>query len=114
MLKSMEQREVRQDEMRMRMRSRLLPEPDEQPAPAPAPPEPECVTPEELARRWHVSPTTIRRWFRDEPGVLQWGEAISRPGRKRAHLSMRIPLAVAERVWRRMASKGSSRPWASR
>lgn len=73
-----------------------------EPAPIAKPVEPEYYTPEELARRWHVSPNTIRRWFRDEPGVIQWGCAVSRPGKKRAHLSMRIPFAVAERVRRRM------------
>jgi hypothetical protein len=84
---------------------------DRRPAPAepavttsaPAPNiEAEYTTPEQLAKRWHVSPTTIRRWFKDEPDVLVWGTAESRPGRKRAHLSMRIPAHVVERVRRRM------------
>lgn len=63
----------------------------------------ESYTPEELGKRWGVSGNTIRRWFRQESGVLQWGRADSRPGKKRAHLSMRIPAHVAERVRRRMS-----------
>jgi len=64
----------------------------------------ECFyTPEQLAKKWAVSVNTIRAWFRDEPGVLKWGRTDSRPGKKRAHLSLRIPPAVAERVRRRMS-----------
>src|SRR6476620_4778523 len=101
-----ERQEAREAVMRMKMRRRMPPEPEPVAAAVPAaPPEPECVTPEELARRWHVSPTTIRRWFRDEPGVLKWGTAVSRPGKKRAHLSMRIPFSVVERLQRRMAAR---------
>jgi len=59
-------------------------------------------TPEELANELHVSPNTIRSWFKDESDVLQWGRKDSRPGRQRAYLSMRIPHHVAERVIRRM------------
>jgi hypothetical protein len=59
--------------------------------------------PEQLAKKWGVSVATIRRWFRDEPGVLKWGRTDSKPGRKRAHLSLRIPPAVAERVRLRMS-----------
>jgi hypothetical protein len=103
MLRTTAEREAREAVMRMRMQRLNQPEPVAADAPPAVPAAPECVTPEELARRWHVSPTTIRRWFRDEPGVIQWGRADSRPGKKRAHLSMRIPLAVVERVRRRMA-----------
>jgi methylphosphotriester-DNA--protein-cysteine methyltransferase len=101
MLRSAEQMEVREAAMRMKLQQT---EPvAAAPALVKAAPEREWVTAGELAVRWHVSPTTIRRWFRDEPGVVCWGRAESRPGKKRAHLSMRIPLAVAERVRRRMA-----------
>jgi len=111
MVRSPERREEREAAMRVKYRHQeaepVAVVPVENPPPAAVapspPPAPECVTPEELARRWHVSPTTIRRWFRDEPGVIQWGRAISRPGKPRAHLSMRIPLHVVERVRRRMA-----------
>jgi hypothetical protein len=60
-------------------------------------------TPDQVAKRWGVSVATIRRWFREEPGVLQWGRRDSKPGKKRAHLSMRIPPEVEERVRRRMS-----------
>lgn len=65
--------------------------------------EPKCYTAPELAKLWHVSATTIRRWFREEVGVLQWGRADSKPGRKRAYLSQRIPADVAARMRTRMA-----------
>jgi hypothetical protein len=74
-----------------------------EPAKASVAPVREYYTAPELALRWHVSPTTIRRWFRDEPGVIRWGVAVSRPGAKRAHQSLRIPLAAVERVRRRMS-----------
>lgn len=54
--------------------------------------------PEELAKLWRKSPTTIRKWFRDEPGVIKEGNAVSRPGRKRARQMLNIPRSVAERV----------------
>jgi hypothetical protein len=65
--------------------------------------EPEYYTAEELARRWKVSSTTIRRWFRKEPGVMKWGRTQSKPGKKRAYLSLRIPREVVERVRRRLS-----------
>ena len=51
----------------------------------------------ELAKRWHLSRSTIREWFLAEPGVL----VVTRPGRrsrKRLLTNMRIPQSVAERV----------------
>jgi len=54
----------------------------------------------ELAARWHLSRSTIRDWFLQEPGVL----LIERQGRrngKRALTNMRIPQSVAERVHRK-------------
>lgn len=54
--------------------------------------------PEELARLWRRSPTTIRKWFREEPGVLKHGNPVSVPGKKRAHQSLNIPGSIATRV----------------
>lgn len=108
MLRSPEQIAAREEVLRTKMR-RLAPaavEPTPAPAPAAAAPQvEEMITAGVLAKRWHVSPTTIRRWFRDEPGVVLWGRADSRPGKKRAHLSMRIPLSVIERVQRRLGRR---------
>ncbi len=54
----------------------------------------------ELAKRWHLSRSTIRDWFLDEPGVL----VVTRTGRrsdKRTLTNLRIPQSVAERVHRK-------------
>lgn len=58
-------------------------------------------TPMELAEAWGVSPDTIRKLFRDEPGVLKLGRAGSRF--RRSYFSLRIPQEVAERVHRRLS-----------
>ena len=66
-------------------------------------PEERFYTPERLGKKWSVSPQTIREWFKEEDGVLKWGRTESKPGKKRAHISLRIPPEVAERVRRRMS-----------
>jgi hypothetical protein len=59
-------------------------------------------TPTELAEKWGVSAETVRSIFRAEPDVLK----IKKPGTnsKRAYVTLRIPLAVAERVHRRLSA----------
>jgi len=59
--------------------------------------------PDELAELWGVSVDTIRKLFRDVPGVL----VIDRPEKmhKRGYCSMRIPESVAKRVYEKL-SKG--------
>jgi hypothetical protein len=52
----------------------------------------------ELAEAWNVSTDFIRDLFRDEAEVIRW--VRSRPGRRR-YIVVRIPAAVAERVYRR-------------
>jgi len=52
----------------------------------------------ELADAWNVSHDFIRDLFRDEANVVRW--ARNRPGR-RHYVVMRIPAAVAERVYLR-------------
>lgn len=56
------------------------------------------LTPRELAQGWGLSDDTIRRWFEDEPGVLKGGVDGSR-GRRRK-IFLRIPVSVAQRVYR--------------
>lgn len=58
-------------------------------------------TVEELAALWKLSDDTIRRLFRDEPGVLVLGRE-KRPG-KRRHMTLRIPESVALRVLSRLS-----------
>jgi hypothetical protein len=54
-------------------------------------------TPKELAAAWKLSEDTIRRLFRDEPGVFKIG--TSNPRGKRGYVTLRIPESVALRVF---------------
>jgi hypothetical protein len=60
--------------------------------------------PEELAESWGLHPSTIRRLFEDEPGVLLIGEPSRRVGRalRRSYFTMRIPESVVDRVQLRL------------
>lgn len=48
----------------------------------------EHFTPQELAAIWKLDETTIRRIFQDEPGVLKFGKANRRDG-KRDYVTLR-------------------------
>jgi len=54
--------------------------------------------PKELAKCWKLDPSTIRRMFQDQPGVLKLGKSNRRDG-KRDYVTLRIPQSVAERVY---------------
>jgi hypothetical protein len=58
-------------------------------------------TVDDVAEMWKLSRDSVRRLFRDEPGVL----AISPRQRrgKRAYVTLRIPASVVERVYRRIS-----------
>jgi hypothetical protein len=58
-------------------------------------------SPDQLAEMWGVSVDSIRRIFREEPGVLKMGEKA--PNHKRQYLTLRIPESVAERVYTRLS-----------
>ena len=66
--------------------------------------------PAELAKLWNVSGDTIRRLYRDVPGVL----VIDRPEKryKRGYCSMRVPESVAKRVTPFIGTRQSSFLWA--
>lgn len=53
-------------------------------------------SPRFFAELWGVSESTIVRWFRDVPGVLKVSPA---DGRRRTRSELRIPLALAMRVY---------------
>jgi len=56
---------------------------------------------QEIGEMWQLSPSTIIRLFRDEPGVLKFG--ILRPRRgHRNYTTLRIPESVVQRVHRRL------------
>jgi hypothetical protein len=57
-------------------------------------------TADELAKAKKVHPTTIRKLFVNEPGVIRFGMG-HRHGR-RQYYTLRIPHSVAERVFGRM------------
>lgn len=52
----------------------------------------------ELAEAWGVSYWTVRRIFIDRPDVLKLGSSGRR--KKRDHLTLRIPVSTAERVYK--------------
>lgn len=59
---------------------------------------------QELAECWGLSDTYLRRVFRNEPGVLHFGEEVK--GHKRGYQVLRVPREVAERVYRRVGGGG--------
>ncbi len=61
-------------------------------------------TPEEVAKAYKLHPSTVRRKFVDEPGVIRLGNSGGR--RKRQYYTLRIPLSVVERVFGRMTVGG--------
>jgi hypothetical protein len=56
-------------------------------------------TVQEIASLWNLSDDIVREIFEHEPGVLVIGS--DRSTRKRRYLTLRIPLDVVERVYRR-------------
>jgi hypothetical protein len=69
------------------------------------------LSPDELANAWGLSTRTIRRLFQDEPGVLKIGQSFR--ARKRGHVTLRIPVSVAERVRQERSAPAASRKKAS-
>jgi len=62
-------------------------------------------TVKEVAERWHLSDDAVRSIFEHEPGVLVLGGERKPGKRRKAYVTLRIPLDVVERVHRRL-SKG--------
>lgn len=62
----------------------------------------ELYTPQDLAKKWKLHPTTIQRLFVDEPGVLVYGKEDRRDG-KRQYITIRIPVSVANSVYKRLS-----------
>lgn len=60
----------------------------------------ENFTVAEVAEMLSLSVETIRRLFKDEPGVLKMKNASGPTGRRR-YMTLRIPAAVVERVRRK-------------
>ena len=54
-------------------------------------------TPKDLAELWQLSEQSIRRLFQDEPDVFKLGD--DNPRGRRGYTTLRIPEAVAQRVW---------------
>jgi hypothetical protein len=53
-------------------------------------------TPSELGILLSLDPSTVRRMFLDEPGVIKFGKENQRG--KRDYVTLRIPASVAQRV----------------
>jgi hypothetical protein len=70
------------------------------------PSKPQCAiegpyyTVKEIAALLKLSPDTVRRLFRNEPGVLALGNTGRRG--KRRHVTLRIPQAVLEQVYQQI------------
>jgi len=56
----------------------------------------------EVAKMWTVSSDMVRRIFQAEPGVLVFGDARPKYGRRR-YLTLRIPESVLEKVHRKLS-----------
>ena len=66
-------------------------------------------SPGELAELWNLSRDTITRMFEREPGVLIFDNPEKTSERRRR--TIRIPESVAERVYRRLVTRGNE-TWA--
>jgi hypothetical protein len=60
-------------------------------------------SPSELAKMWGLGDDTIREIFKNEPGVLSYGNAGTRT--RRRYITMRIPESVVIRVHNRLSAK---------
>lgn len=63
----------------------------------------EHFSPKQLGKIWGVSPDTIRRIFRDEPGVVVYESPHGKD--KRPYTSIRIPASVARRIHEKLSVK---------
>lgn len=64
-------------------------------------------TPDELARLRKLHPSTVRKMFIDEEGVIRIGHKGLRG--RRQYFTLRIPATVAERVFSRMTVRAGAR-----
>jgi hypothetical protein len=55
-------------------------------------------TPREVAELWQLSENSVRRLFQDRKGVFKYGD--DNPRGKRGYVTLRIPAALVEAVWR--------------
>jgi hypothetical protein len=65
------------------------------------------LTPGDIAKRWKISEDSVRRRFKDEPGVLKLGHPTRLIGRKyqRHYFALRIPMSVFKRVENALMNK---------
>jgi hypothetical protein len=66
-------------------------------------PDPQFLTPAELAARWRTHPSTIRRRFREMPGVLKFANDKRRHGTGE-YIGLRIPLTLVLDLERKLAA----------
>ena len=66
--------------------------------------EEEIFTSEELAASKKLHPSTIRKMFMNQPGVIRLGHAAF--GERRQYFTLRIPASVAHRVFAAMTVGG--------
>jgi hypothetical protein len=66
-------------------------------------PDPQFLTAAELAARWRTHPSTIRRQFREMPGVLKFSNSNRRHG-KGEYIGLRIPFTLVLDMERKLAA----------
>jgi hypothetical protein len=66
-------------------------------------------TVKELAEKLKLSPDTIRRMFRDEPGTIILPSTVGKRRGKRPFTTLRVPGPVVERVLLRLTQISQAR-----
>lgn len=62
------------------------------------------LSPQEIAKKYGLHASKVRRIFVDEPGVIRIGHSATR--QKKQYFTLRIPLSVVLRVFDRMTVGG--------
>lgn len=57
---------------------------------------------QQIGEMWNLDPTTVRRIFQDQPGVLKIPSRLARRG-KRHYITLRVPASVLARIHRERA-----------
>ena len=69
----------------------------------------EVLTVGEIASAWKLSTDTIQRWFSDEPNVMVIESDTPKRNRRRTKRTLRIPVSVKERVWRKKINSATTK-----
>ncbi len=59
---------------------------------------------DEIAELWGISPQSVRRLFRDEPGVLKLSMPVLQARKHKVHETLRVPASVLARLHQQRSS----------